>query len=64
MNPHRGSSFDKFLAEEGFLEEVSARAHKRLLALQLADIMEAEQITKTQLMERLATSRFFKRERK
>ena len=64
MNPHRGGSFDEFLAEKGLSEEVSARAHKRLLALQLVDIMEAEQITETQLMERLATSRFFKRERK
>ena len=57
MNRYSGSSFDEFLGEEGTLEEVSARAHKRLLALQLADIMEAEQITKTQLAERLSTSR-------
>ena len=57
MNRYRGGNFDAFLAEEGLLEEVSARAHKRLLALQLVDIMEEEQITKTQLAERLATSR-------
>ncbi len=32
-NKHTGSTFDSFLEEEGILEEVSARAHKRLLAL-------------------------------
>lgn len=37
MNVYSGSDFDDFLAEEGILEEVSARAHKRLLALQLED---------------------------
>lgn len=57
MNKYSGSSFDEFLDEEGLLEEVSARAHKRLIALQLADIMEAQQITKTQLAQRLSTSR-------
>lgn len=37
MKKYSGSNFDDFLAEEGILEEVSARAHKRLLALQVAD---------------------------
>lgn len=57
MNKHSGSSFDEFLQEEGILEEVSAKAHKRLLALQLADIMEESNITKTKLAEKLHTSR-------
>ena len=57
MNKHSGSSFDEFLKEEGILEEVSAKAHKRLLALQLADIMEESNITKTKLAEKLHTSR-------
>ncbi|QEP45017.1 Fis family transcriptional regulator [Ectothiorhodospiraceae bacterium BW-2] len=57
MNKHTGSSFDDFLEEEGILEEVSAKAHKRLLALQLADIMEENSITKTSLAEKLKTSR-------
>ncbi len=39
--PYSGSNFDDFLAEEGILEEVSARALKRLLAMQLAEMMEA-----------------------
>ena len=57
MNIHRGSSFDVFLEEEGILEEVSAKAHKRLIALQLADIMKKSKITKMSLAKRLQTSR-------
>jgi antitoxin HicB len=38
-------------------KEVTARAHKRLLALQLSEAMEQSRITKTQLAERLQTSR-------
>ncbi|MCP4594780.1 MAG: XRE family transcriptional regulator, partial [bacterium] len=48
-----GSDFDSFLEEEGILEEVSAKAHKRLLALQLGDIMRESSISKTGLAERL-----------
>lgn len=57
MNQYSGSNFDDFLVEEGILDEVSARAYKRLLALQLQDIMEATQLTKTELAERMQTSR-------
>ena len=57
MNQHTGSNFDDFLEEEGILEEASARAHKRVLALQLADIMKEKNITKTNLSKRLKTSR-------
>lgn len=57
MNQHTGSDFDDFLEEEGILEEVSAKAHKRLLALQLADIMKENSMTKTSLAAKLKTSR-------
>ena len=57
MNKFKGSNFDDFLEEEGILEEVSAKAHKRLLALQLSDIMQEKQITKTRLAAKLKTSR-------
>ena len=56
MNRYSGSDFDDFLEEEGILGEVSAKAHKRLLALQLADIMKESNLTKTQLAERMCTS--------
>lgn len=57
MNPYTGSNFDDFLAEEGILEEVSARALKRLLAIQLEEIMAETEITKSGLAELLQTSR-------
>lgn len=57
MNQYTGSNFDDFLAEEGILEEVTARAYKRLLALQLQDAMDEVQITKSELAGRLQTSR-------
>jgi len=57
MNQFTGSNLNDFLEEEGILEEVSAKAHKRLLALQLADIMKENSITKTSLANKLKTSR-------
>jgi antitoxin HicB len=57
VNKYSGSDFDDFLREDGILEEVTARAHKRLLALQLSEVMDQSNITKTQLAERLQTSR-------
>ena len=57
MNKHTGSNFDDFLEEEGIFEEVSAKAHNRLLVLQLSDIMEEKKITKSSLAEKLKTSR-------
>jgi DNA-binding Xre family transcriptional regulator len=57
MNQFTGSNFNDFLEEEGILEEVSAKAHKRLLSLQLKDIMNENSITKTSLANKLKTSR-------
>ncbi len=57
MNKYSGSNFDDLLEEEGILEGVSARAHKRLLALQIEELMKETSISKTQLAEKLNTSR-------
>ena len=57
MKKFTGSNFDDFLEEEGILEEVSVNAHKRLLVLQLKDIMKENDMTKTSLAKRLQTSR-------
>jgi hypothetical protein len=56
-DPYSGSNFDDFLAEEGILEEVSARAQKRLLALQFEDIMAASNLTKSEIAAKMNTSR-------
>ena len=52
-----GSSFDDFLVEEGIAEEVEAGAIKKIIAYQLQEAIEKEQLTKTALATRLDTSR-------
>lgn len=55
MNKYSGSNFDDFLEEEGILEEVSARVQKRLLALQIEDIMKTANLSKTKIAEKMNT---------
>ncbi|MEJ2633201.1 MAG: XRE family transcriptional regulator [Acidihalobacter sp.] len=57
QNPHIGSDFDDFLAEDGVLEEVSARAIKRVIAWQVREAMAAQGLTKTAMAARMHTSR-------
>jgi hypothetical protein len=56
-NPFSGSNFDDFLAEDGILEDVSAKAQKRLLALQIEDIMAVTNLTKSEIAIKMNTSR-------
>jgi antitoxin HicB len=56
-NPHRGSSLDSFLEEEGILEEVTLRAIKRVLAWRITEMMKKKRITKSQMAKRMRTSR-------
>ena len=48
MNKYNGSNFDDFLVEESILEEVSECARKRLLALQIEDIVNATDPSKNE----------------
>jgi DNA-binding Xre family transcriptional regulator len=57
QNIHRGSDFSDFLADEGIRPEVEVLALKRMVALQLQQILIQEHITKTQLATRMKTSR-------
>ena len=52
-----GSDFDEFLAEEGILVEAEAVAIKRVIAYQVAQLMEEQNLTKTEMAERMKTSR-------
>jgi antitoxin HicB len=52
-----GSSFDKFLKDEGIYEEVTARAIKRVLTRQLSGLMQKQGLTKSELARRMQTSR-------
>jgi DNA-binding Xre family transcriptional regulator len=54
---HIGSDFDEFLAEEGLLAETEAVAVKRIIAYQLSQFMEKNNLTKTAMAQRMQTSR-------
>ena len=54
---HVGSSFDDFLAEEGVLRDVEARAIKRVIAWQLDESMKHAKVTKADLAKQIGTSR-------
>jgi antitoxin HicB len=56
-NPHSGSNFDDFLKEEGFFEEVQAKALKRVVAEQIEDSMQSAKLTKMAMADKMATSR-------
>ena len=52
-----GSSFEDYLAGQGTLEETTASAVKRVLAWQLEQAMERQQITKSAMARAMRTSR-------
>ena len=54
---HLGSSLDDFLEEEGRLAEAEAVATNRVLAFQIAKLMEEQQLSKTEMARRMSTSR-------
>lgn len=56
-NPHRGSSLDEFLEDEGILEEATAKAAKKVLAWQFSEAMRKRRVTKAALARRMNTSR-------
>jgi antitoxin HicB len=56
-NPREGSTLESFLEEAGILEEVNARAMKKLLALRLAETMRKKKISKAAMAKRMRTSR-------
>ncbi len=57
MSKHIGSSFDDFLEEEGLLAEAEAIAVKRVITFQLKALMKEQKLNKTQLANRMKTSR-------
>lgn len=57
QNPHEGSSFDDFLQEEGIYEACTLIAVKRVLAWEIQKAMEEQNLTKTAMAKRMATSR-------
>lgn len=56
-NPRLGSTLDDLLEEDGLLAEATAVAIKRVVAWQLAQAMEKEGVTKSEMARRMQTSR-------
>ncbi len=54
---HLGSAFDVFLSEEGLLDDAEAVAAKRVIALQISQEMERCHLTKSEMAQRMHTSR-------
>ncbi len=52
-----GSSFDSYLEEEGILQEVEQAAVKRVLAMQIRELMEEQKLSKAEMARRMSTSR-------
>ena len=52
-----GSNFDSFLSDEGILEETERTAIKRVLALQLLELMGKQNLSKAEMARRMETSR-------
>jgi predicted XRE-type DNA-binding protein len=56
-NPHIGSNFYDFLAEEAMLEEATAVAVKRVIAWQIEQEMAVQKLMKTAMAKKMHTSR-------
>jgi len=56
-NPHRGSTLDSFLEEEGVLAEFQAKAIKEVIAWQLAEAMREQGLSKNRVATMMRTSR-------
>jgi antitoxin HicB len=56
-NKHLGSALSDLLGEEGILEEVTLAAKKRAMALQLEEALRAKRLKKSELANRMGTSR-------
>jgi predicted thioesterase len=56
-SPHRGSTLDEFLKEEGLYEVTQAAAVKRVIAELLEEGMNRESLSKPMMAKRMGTSR-------
>lgn len=56
-NPHIGSKFEDYLADEGQLEATTAVAIKRVLAWQIAQAMKDAKMSQAELARKMKTSR-------
>ena len=55
MNKYSGGSFDDFLVDEDIFEEVTERALKRLLGLEIADMVNQAALNGIPFFEKINT---------
>lgn len=53
MNRYSGGNFDDFLKEEGIYEEVTERTRKRVIALEIENMVNAANQNKTTFFEKM-----------
>lgn len=56
MNKYEGDNFEDFLAAEGILEDVTERAIKRLLVLEIEDMVNAANVSRASTAETMGTT--------
>jgi DNA-binding Xre family transcriptional regulator len=56
-NPHIGGLFEDWLKEEGIYEETTNASIKKVVAWQIEQAMQAQNLTRTEMARRMATSR-------
>ena len=56
-NPHIGGLFEDWLKEEGLYEETTNASIKKVVAWQIEQAMQAQNLTRTEMARRMATSR-------
>ena len=57
INKYKGTTLDNFLDEENLLEDTEAVAIKRVIAYELEKTMVKEHFSKTEMAEKMHTSR-------
>ena len=57
MNKHIGSTFDDFLENEGLLADAQAEAIKRVIAWQIKEYLEKNNLHKSAFAKKMNTSR-------
>lgn len=56
-NPHIGGRFEDWLKDEGIYEETTTAAIKKVVAWQIQQAMQEQNLTRTEMARRMETSR-------
>ena len=56
-NPHIGGRFEDWLKDEGMYEEATSAAIKKVVAWQIQQAMQEQNLTRTEMARRMETSR-------